>query len=54
VDLRYEAGYSGYFELLDAQRNAYVAQLALIDVQLAQLDAQVGLFKALGGGWVAD
>jgi multidrug efflux system outer membrane protein len=54
VDLRYEAGYSGYFELLDAQRNAYATQLALINIQLAQLDAQVGLFKALGGGWVAD
>ena len=38
---RYEAGYSGYLEVLDAQRTANDARLA----------AAVDLFKALGGGW---
>ena len=51
VRLRYDAGYSGYFEVLDAERNAYSTELALINIQLAQLNAQVNLFKALGGGW---
>ena len=51
VRLRYDAGYSGYFEVLDAERSAYSTELALINIQLAQLNAQVNLFKALGGGW---
>ncbi|TDR31668.1 efflux transporter outer membrane subunit [Hydromonas duriensis] len=54
VNLRYSEGYSGYFEVLDAERNAYAAQLALINIQLSQLNAQVDLYKALGGGWQAN
>jgi multidrug efflux system outer membrane protein len=49
---RYEAGYSGYLEVLDAQRSAQDADLALLRSRQAQLDAQVALMKALGGGWV--
>lgn len=51
LNLRYAEGYSGYFEVLDSQRSAYAAQLALIDAQLTQLNAQVNVYKALGGGW---
>lgn len=51
LNLRYEAGYSGFFEVLETERGAYAAQVALIDAQLAQLNAQVNLYKALGGGW---
>ena len=50
---RYEAGYSGYLEVLDAQRSAQDADLALLRSRQARLDAQVALMKALGGGWVA-
>ena len=49
--LRYEAGYSGYLEVLDAQRSANEAQLAAIATRQARLTAAVDLFKALGGGW---
>jgi multidrug efflux system outer membrane protein len=48
---RYEAGYSGYLELLDAQRNLHDAELAQLRARQARLDASVGLIKALGGGW---
>lgn len=48
---RYEAGYSAYLELLDAQRSANAAALRLLDNRRAQLEATVDLFKALGGGW---
>ncbi len=51
--LRYDAGYSGYLEVLDAQRSANDAQLALIASRQARLAAAVELFKALGGGWQA-
>jgi len=48
---RYEAGYSPYINVLDAQRSLNVSQLALIRNRQAQLSASVDLFKALGGGW---
>lgn len=51
---RYEAGYSGYLEVLDAQRNSNDAQLAMIATRQARLAAAVDLFKSLGGGWKAD
>ncbi|MFO1329555.1 MAG: efflux transporter outer membrane subunit [Rubrivivax sp.] len=50
---RYEAGYAGYLEVLDAQRVASDAELALLRVRQARLDASVALIKALGGGWRA-
>ncbi len=50
---RYEAGYSGYLEVLDAQRTANSAEQALIQHRQAQLAYSVDLIKALGGGWTA-
>ncbi len=49
---RFEAGYSGYLEVLDAQRGVQEAELALVRARQARLEASVALFKALGGGWV--
>ncbi len=51
---RYDAGYSGYLELLDAQRTANSARLLTVANRQAQLAATVELFKALGGGWRDD
>jgi multidrug efflux system outer membrane protein len=48
---RYDAGYSPYLELLDAQRSANAARLRTVSNRQAQLAATVELFKALGGGW---
>ena len=48
---RYEAGYSGYLDVLDAQRSLNISQLALIRNRQALLSASVDLMKALGGGW---
>lgn len=52
--LRYEAGYSAYLEVLDAQRTANAAELSLVQNQQAQLAYSVDLIKALGGGWSAS
>jgi multidrug efflux system outer membrane protein len=49
--LRYEAGYSAYLEVLDAQRTANDAELAFVRNRQARLSASVDLMKALGGGW---
>jgi len=51
ADLRYRSGYSGYLEVLDAQRQLLQAQtlqiVAARDVRFALID----LAKAMGGGW---
>ena len=49
--LRYESGYSGYLDVLDAQRSANIAELALVQNRQAQLSYSIDLMKALGGGW---
>jgi multidrug efflux system outer membrane protein len=51
ANLRYTSGYSSYIEVLDAERNLYSAQIALIAAKLNRLNASVNLYKALGGGW---
>jgi multidrug efflux system outer membrane protein len=52
--LRYEAGYSAYLEVLDAQRTANDAELTFLRNRQSRLVASVDLMKALGGGWSVD
>ncbi len=51
ANARYEAGYTGFLEVLDSQRSVNVAELALIRSRQNLLSAGVDLIKALGGGW---
>jgi NodT family efflux transporter outer membrane factor (OMF) lipoprotein len=48
--LRYDAGQDGRLELLDAQRQSYAAQSALLDLRREQFRSAIALYKALGGG----
>lgn len=50
-DLRYKNGVASYLDLLDAQRSLFSLQQAVVQVRLVQLQNQVLLYKALGGGW---
>ena len=50
---RYKSGYTGYLEVLDAQRVFNDTSLAYVQSRQARLTSTVELFKALGGGWVA-
>lgn len=50
-NLRYTNGVSSYIDLLDSQRSLFSAQQQHIAAQLAMLNNQVTLYKALGGGW---
>ncbi len=54
AQLRYEAGYSAFLEVLDAQRSANDALLDYVSTRQARLTSAVDLFKALGGGWKDD
>ena len=51
ADLRYRNGVASYFDLLDAQRTLFAAQQATVQVQSAQAQNLVTLYKVLGGGW---
>ncbi len=48
---RYLAGFSSYFEVLEAQQQLFPAENALAQTQLDQLVVIVQLYRALGGGW---
>ena len=51
AQIRYDAGYTQYLEVLDAQRTANQAELAFIQNRQARLSATVDLIKSLGTGW---
>jgi len=50
AELRYQSGAASQLDWLDAQRSLFAAQQAAVQVQLAYLQNQVALYKALGGG----
>lgn len=50
--LRYDTGVASQLDLLDAQRALFASQQAHIQAQLARQQAHIGVYKALGGGWV--
>jgi multidrug efflux system outer membrane protein len=52
--LRYEGGYTSYIEVLDAERSLFNAQLGYAQTQGTVFTSAVSLYKAMGGGWVAD
>lgn len=47
---RYRAGVESRLELLDAQRSAYAARQALLDLERENFSNAIGLYRALGGG----
>ncbi len=48
---RYKEGYSGYLEVLAAQRSHIDASQSFVQSRQNTLSATVDLFKSLGGGW---
>jgi multidrug efflux system outer membrane protein len=51
--LRYEGGYTSYIEVLDSERSLFNAQLTYAQTQGVVFTSIVGLYKAMGGGWIA-
>jgi outer membrane protein, multidrug efflux system len=54
ADLRYQNGVDNYLTVLAAQTDLYSSQQALVSARLARLVNLVGLYRSLGGGWVAQ
>lgn len=50
-EVRYRVGADDLLVLLDAQRSRYQVQDQLTQIRLSRLQVQLGLYKALGGGW---
>lgn len=48
--LRYQSGAAPYLEVLDAERDRFVAEQALVQARRALLSSGVSLYAALGGG----
>jgi multidrug efflux system outer membrane protein len=51
ADTRYRAGVTSYLEVLTNQTNFFAVELGLAQARLAELEALVHLYRALGGGW---
>ena len=49
--MRYQAGSTGYLEVLTTDSNLYAAQLTLVNAQQGEALTIVQLYSALGGGW---
>jgi multidrug efflux system outer membrane protein len=48
---RYRIGYASYFDVIQADRASFTAELALAQAHSNNLSALVHLYSALGGGW---
>lgn len=51
---RYRMGYVSYFDVIQADRDLFVAELALAQAFANNMSALVHLYSALGGGWQAQ
>ena len=51
AQIRYDAGFVAYFEVIDAQRTSLAIERASAQLAAQRLNTGVALIKALGGGW---
>ncbi len=54
INMRFKYGISSSLELLDAQRQSYAADLAVLQTRLLLLNNRADVYKVLGGGLHAD
>jgi multidrug efflux system outer membrane protein len=52
--LRYDNGYADYLAVLDADRSLFNVELSYTASKAELHLAMIGLYKALGGGWVEE
>jgi multidrug efflux system outer membrane protein len=49
---RYDNGYVGFLEVLDAERDLFDAELQQVRLAAARYASVIAIYKAFGGGWV--
>lgn len=47
----FNRGMANYLEVIDAQGNLLQSELELASIKTQQLNAEIGLYRSLGGGW---
>ncbi|MFH0997295.1 MAG: efflux transporter outer membrane subunit [Pseudomonadota bacterium] len=52
--LQYEGGYATYLTVLSAQQQLFPAELNLAQYLASACSSYVNIYKAMGGGWVAE
>ena len=52
--LQYDAGYTPYSTVLQAQQTLFPAQLVLAELRAAVLASSTNIYKAMGGGWIDE
>jgi len=50
--LRFDKGIAGYLDVLVAENELFAAELASVGLQAARYSQMVGVYQAMGGGWV--
>jgi multidrug efflux system outer membrane protein len=51
AQVRYDAGYVSYLEVIEAQRTSLAVERASAQLEAQRLNTAVALIKSLGGGW---
>ena len=51
---RYDGGVTSFLEVLESDRSLFRAELLSSSTRREQIVSIVGLYKALGGGWVTE
>lgn len=52
--LQYDGGYTPYLTVLNAQQQLFPAELNYAQIRAQNLNALVGIYKAMGGGWIVE
>ncbi len=52
ANLQYTGGYTSYTTVLQAEQSLFPAELGLATVRASVFAANVGIYKAMGGGWI--
>ena len=50
---RYDNGFVGYLDVLDAERDLFDAELQRAQLRASALSSVIAIYKAFGGGWVS-
>ena len=50
--IRYDEGYTDYLTYLDSVRQLFDAQIDLVQAQSNNFISAIGLYRAMGGGWI--
>ncbi|MEO8508731.1 MAG: efflux transporter outer membrane subunit [Betaproteobacteria bacterium] len=52
--LQYNGGYTSYTTVLQAEQSLFPAELTLASVRASVFSSSVAIYKAMGGGWIAE